>query len=124
MGLIEWFNDCNDRRWTGLFSKYNKVKGDERHAVLVQQLAALQRELEQYRQLHRIKVFQPFEKFFDPVTGQRLKQSSTSDTTKMFAARSAHFRSVFFFVLLICLQVALHLPRILVLSGCFCRASR
>ncbi|KAG6889035.1 hypothetical protein C0992_006603 [Termitomyces sp. T32_za158] len=98
-GLIEWFSDCNDGRWTKLFSKYNKVKGDQRHAVLVQQLAAVQRELEQYRELHRIKVFQPYEKFFDPLTGQRLKQSNASDTTEMFAARSLYICLVFSFSL-------------------------
>ncbi|KAG6885510.1 hypothetical protein C0993_000760 [Termitomyces sp. T159_Od127] len=98
-GLTAWFDDCNHGRWTKFFSKYDKVKGDQRHAVLVQQLAAVQRELEQYRELHRKKVFQPFEKFFDPVTGQRLKQSSASNTTGMFAARSLYICLVFSFSL-------------------------
>ncbi|KAG5725819.1 hypothetical protein E4T56_gene2441 [Termitomyces sp. T112] len=98
-GLIDWFNGCNSGRWTGFFSKYNKVKGDQRHAALVQRLAEVQRELEQYREVHRIRVFQPFEKFFDPITGQRLKSSDGSDTTEMFAARSLYICLVFSFSL-------------------------
>ena len=86
-GLTEWFHDCNSRRWTGLFSKHNKAQRDQRHAALVQRLAEVQRELGQYREVRRIGVFQPFEKFFDPITGRRLKSSNDSDTTEMFAAR-------------------------------------
>ncbi|KAG6901993.1 hypothetical protein C0995_005793 [Termitomyces sp. Mi166 len=98
-GLTEWFQDCNSGRWTGLFSKYNKVKGDQRHAVLVQQLAAVQRELEHYREVQRIRVIEPFEKFFDPVTGKRLKKNNPSDTTEMFTARSLYICLVFSFSL-------------------------
>ncbi|KAG6849761.1 hypothetical protein H0H93_005443 [Arthromyces matolae] len=95
--LTEWFHGCNSGRWTGLFTKYDKVKGDQRHATLVEQRAALQTALEQYREIQRVKIIQPYERFFDPVTGQRLKSNDASNSDEMFAARSLYICFVFSF---------------------------
>ncbi|KAG6828854.1 hypothetical protein H0H92_006561 [Tricholoma furcatifolium] len=96
-GLSEWFHGCNSGRWAGLFSKYDKVKGDQRHAALVEQLAAVRKALEQYRETQRVKIIQPFEEFFDPVTGQPkwVKHDTSKDAAEMFAARSLYICFVF-----------------------------
>ncbi|KAG6854200.1 hypothetical protein C0991_009513 [Blastosporella zonata] len=94
-GLNEWFNGCNSGRWPGLLSKYDKAKGEQRHAALMEQLEAVQKALEQYREVEKVRVIKPFEKFFDPVTGQRLKSVNSSDATEMFAARSLYVCFVF-----------------------------
>ncbi|KAG6910622.1 hypothetical protein DXG01_009131 [Tephrocybe rancida] len=94
-GMTEWFHGCNSGRWTGFFSRYDKVKGDQRHAQLVEQLAAVQKALEQYREVDKVRVIKPFEKFFDPVTGRRLKSVNSSDAMEMFAARSLYICFVY-----------------------------
>ncbi|KAG6817295.1 hypothetical protein H0H87_010637 [Tephrocybe sp. NHM501043] len=94
-GLKDWFHGCNSGRWPGLLTKYNQAKGDQRHAELVKQLSVLQKALEQYREVEKVRVIKPFEKFFDPVTGQRLQSGKGSDAPEMFAARSLYVCFVF-----------------------------
>jgi hypothetical protein len=86
-GASEWFHDFNSGRWAGFFSKLDKSNNEERHATLVAQLVAVQKSLENFRQVERVRLIKPFEKFFDPETGQRLKSVITHKSTETFAAR-------------------------------------
>ncbi|KAF8060806.1 hypothetical protein FPV67DRAFT_1673642 [Lyophyllum atratum] len=98
-GMREWFNDCNTNRWTGFFSKYDKTKGEKRHAALVEQLAAVQGALARYRESERLKLLKPFERFFDPATGQRLRSDGGDKESEVFAARSLYICFVFSYAL-------------------------
>ncbi|GLB36769.1 putative ER transporter, 6TM, N-terminal [Lyophyllum shimeji] len=95
----EWLHDCNSRRWMGYIEKYDKTKGEQRHAALVAQLAALQGALQRYRDEDRLQLIQPFERFFDPVTKRRRKSDSDDSSTEVFAARSLYICFVFEYAL-------------------------
>lgn len=90
-GVKEWFQGCNSGRWAGFFSKVNQSKNKERHNALITQLEAVERALEQFRQVERVRIVKPFERFFDPETGERLKSIAVDKDTEMFAARFDRF---------------------------------
>lgn len=87
-GLNTWIQDCNSGRWASLFSKFDKAEAEKRHDVLVKQLAEVQRALEHFRQVDRIQLVRPFERFFDPISGRKLKFDRE---TRSFAARFGSF---------------------------------
>ncbi|KAF8798312.1 hypothetical protein BYT27DRAFT_7177807 [Phlegmacium glaucopus] len=90
--VMDWFQECNSRRWAAYFSKPDTSKVKERHDKLVAQLNQLQAALEEFRSVHRSKLVQPYERFFDPKT-RRLLQSP--DDKNMFASRSLFICFVF-----------------------------
>lgn len=116
--VSQWFQDCNSGRWAGFFSKINKARSEEQHEALVKHMATVQETLDRFRQVDRVRLIQPFEKFFDPVTGQRLKSENKDKSTEAFAAKclkssqspistSDHEN-----------QVIIHLFRIFIHTGC------
>lgn len=86
-GASEWFQDFNSGRWAGFFSKLDKSGNEARHANLAAQLAVLQKALENFRQVERVRLIKPFERFFDPETGKRLRSITLDKNTENFAAR-------------------------------------
>jgi len=84
--VMDWFQECNTRRWATYFSKPDAVKVKERHEKLVDRLNELQAILEEFRSVHRNKLVQPYAKFFDPETKRLLR---SPDEKVMFASRCA-----------------------------------
>jgi hypothetical protein len=82
--VMDWFQECNSRRWATYFSKPDNDMVRNRHDKLVDQLDKLQAALEEFRSIHRSKLVQPYERFFDPQTKYLLKKS---DKKEMFASR-------------------------------------
>ena len=82
--IMDWIQECNSRRWTTFFSKPDVGKVKERCDKLEDQLNELKTAMEEFRSLHRTKLVQPFEKFFDPKTKRLLKHPGEWD---MFALR-------------------------------------
>lgn len=82
--VMDWFQQCNTRRWAAYFSKPNDGLVKERHDKLVDQLNELQATLEEFRSVHRSKLVQPYERFFDPQTKRLLRNP---DEKEMFASR-------------------------------------
>ena len=82
--VMDWFQNCNSRRLTTYFSKPDNSVIQERHDKLVDELNELQAALEEFRSVHRSKLVQPYERFFDPETKRLLKNP---DEKKMFASR-------------------------------------
>ena len=71
--VADWFQECNSRRWATYFAKPDAGKFKERHDNLVNQLNELQVALEEFRSVHRTKLVQPYERFFDPQTKRLLE---------------------------------------------------
>ncbi|KAF5376953.1 hypothetical protein D9615_007250 [Tricholomella constricta] len=101
LSIKDWIRDCNSWRWAGFFKKHNKIEGDKRQQVLVERLETLQMALERYREVERLGLIKPFEGFFDPVTGLKLKSEGPNEkhTTEMFAARSLYICFVYSYAL-------------------------
>jgi hypothetical protein len=83
--VMDWFQQCNTRRWAAYFSKPNNDLVKERHHTLVDQLNKLQAALEEFRSVHKTKLVQPYERFFDPKTKRLLRNP---DEKEIFASRS------------------------------------
>ena len=81
--VIDWFQECNSRRWATYFTKPDAANTKERHEKLVNRLNELQSALEEFRSVHRTKLVQPYERFFDPQTKRLLK----NDEKEMFATK-------------------------------------
>ncbi|KAF8972501.1 hypothetical protein BDZ97DRAFT_1649682 [Flammula alnicola] len=82
--VIDWFQECNSRRFAGLFKRTDKAQLKERQENLVGQLRQLEDALEEFRAVERVKLIKPYERFFDPETRKLLK------TSDMFASRSLY----------------------------------
>ncbi|KAG5654141.1 hypothetical protein H0H81_006852 [Sphagnurus paluster] len=99
VGAVQGFiADCNSGRWAGFFRQYDQEAGSKRQATLVARLEELKAALERYRELERVHLIAPFEKFFDPQTGRRLKNPE-DETLQIFAARSLYTCFVFSYAL-------------------------
>ncbi|KAJ7259813.1 hypothetical protein C8J57DRAFT_1339211 [Mycena rebaudengoi] len=94
-GLREWFVDCNARRWTKLFFRRGGKGVEERQARLIEMGAALDAALQEFRTVERVKLIQPFERFFDAETGKLLEGLKGRDDPGMFAVRSLFICFVF-----------------------------
>jgi hypothetical protein len=79
--VINWFQECNSRRFSTLFRRTSKEDIEKRNQKLVGQLKELQGALEEFRTVERVKLIKPYERFFDPETKQLLK------TADVFASR-------------------------------------
>lgn len=77
--VIDWLQEYNSHRLTSYFLKPDTIKARERHDKLVDQLNKLQAALEEYRSVHRNKLIQPYERFFDPNTRRLLKNPNQKD---------------------------------------------
>ncbi|KAF8179112.1 hypothetical protein BJ912DRAFT_1128563, partial [Pholiota molesta] len=87
--VINWFQECNSRRFSTLFRRTSKEDIEKRNRKLVGQLKELQDALEEFRTVERVKLIKPYERFFDPETKQLLK------TADVFASRSLYICFVF-----------------------------
>ena len=87
-GVEQWFHDCNGGRWRGFFAQVDKTKNKERQDALIQQLDAVKKALDHFRRVERVKLVEPFERFFDPATGRQLKPEKDA-----FIARSVLCRN-------------------------------
>ena len=79
--VIDWFQDSNSRRLTGLFKRKDVVQIQERQQMLAKQLKELEAALSEFRLVERKKLIKPYEKFFDPDTKLLVKRAD------MFASR-------------------------------------
>ncbi len=79
--VINWFQDSNSRRLTGLFKRKDVVQIQERQQMLAKQLKELEAALSEFRLVERKKLIKPYEKFFDPDTKLLVKRAD------MFASR-------------------------------------
>lgn len=79
--VINWLQDSNSRRLTGLFKRKDAVQIQERQQVLGNQLKELVAALSEFRLVERKKLIKPYEKFFDPETKLLVKRAD------MFASR-------------------------------------
>ncbi|RDB27383.1 Uncharacterized protein C57A7.05 [Hypsizygus marmoreus] len=98
-GASDWIRDCNSGRWAGFFSRPDKARSDARHEVLVQRLAAVRGTLEHFREVERVRLIKPFERFFDTTTGVRVKSEKGDKTSEVFSARSLYICFVFSYAL-------------------------
>lgn len=79
--IINWFQESNSRRFTGLFKRKDDAQIQLRQQVLLDQLKDLITTLEEFRLVERTKLIKPYEKFFDPETKLMIKGAD------MFASR-------------------------------------
>ncbi|KAF8152843.1 hypothetical protein K438DRAFT_1863917 [Mycena galopus ATCC 62051] len=105
--LRGWFKGCNSRRWTGFFGiaggKYSEKEIEARQAGLVKARDALGERLQEWRTKDRVKLIKPFERFFDPETGELLPHIGSArakglrglEDPEMFAVRSLFICFVF-----------------------------
>lgn len=89
----DWFVDCNSGRWAKVFSfssaQTRATKIEERHKRLVEAHLRLENAVEQFVKFERVKLLKPYERFFDPKTGQVLESiRSRPHGPDMFAVRS------------------------------------
>ncbi|PPQ95766.1 hypothetical protein CVT26_015853 [Gymnopilus dilepis] len=87
--LIDWLQDCNSNRWRGIFSRPTQEQIDQRHQKLVTELQNLTNALDEFRNVERVKLIRPYERFFDPVTRTLLKNQD------LFASKSLYICFVF-----------------------------
>lgn len=87
--LLEWFNECNSKRWTNFMKKLNTAHAEDRHAKLTTCLENLEKALSEFKEQERAQLLQPYERFFLPETG-RLPEDLINDPTnpEMFTART------------------------------------
>ncbi|KAJ6459650.1 hypothetical protein C8R45DRAFT_553978 [Mycena sanguinolenta] len=102
MGALRaWFAGCNVGRWSGFLRGKGNGKEvlEERQAKLVKARDALGEMLEEWRKRERVKLLKPFERFFDPETGELLANIGVKgkglDDPEMFAVRSLFICFVF-----------------------------
>ncbi|KAJ7250170.1 hypothetical protein B0H12DRAFT_1121038 [Mycena haematopus] len=101
IALRAWFRGCNQGRWSGfLRGKGNgKEELEKRQAALVKARDALGETLSEWRKKERVKLLKPFERFFDPETGELLANIGVKgkglDDPEMFAVRSLFICFVF-----------------------------
>ncbi|KAK0207837.1 hypothetical protein DFS33DRAFT_1379387 [Desarmillaria ectypa] len=93
--IMSWFQDCNSARWTWLFSKLSSEKIQQRQQGLVDQLNVIKKSLDHFRNVERVQLIKPFERFFDPVTGRPLVSVEENAGTSGFSVRSLFICFVF-----------------------------
>ena len=86
--IIDWIQECNGRRLTTYFSKPDTGKIKERHDKLVDQLNELKTALEEFRSVHKPKMIEPYQRFFDTKTKRLVKGPGEKD---MFSLRCVYF---------------------------------
>ncbi|KDR68787.1 hypothetical protein GALMADRAFT_78068 [Galerina marginata CBS 339.88] len=89
LAMVDWLQDANSNRWAALFSRSNPATTDERHAKLVDASRKLEATLDEFKNVERIKLIKPFEKFFDPKTRKLLMHCD------LFTSRSLYICFVF-----------------------------
>ncbi|KAF8168489.1 hypothetical protein B0H34DRAFT_816566 [Crassisporium funariophilum] len=90
--VMDWFQECNTRRWSAFLSRSDKGKIEERRVKLEGQMQQLEEALDEFRSVQRVKLVEPYKKFFDPETKRLLK---TPDDPDMFASKSLFICFVF-----------------------------
>ncbi|KAJ7474206.1 hypothetical protein FB451DRAFT_1248307 [Mycena latifolia] len=85
--LRAWFRDCNAGRWSGLVRGKDEKMIAERQQKLVEARDTLGAALARFREVERVKLVEPFERFFDKETGKLLASVGKSGDD-MFAVRS------------------------------------
>ncbi|KAJ7093436.1 hypothetical protein B0H15DRAFT_832325 [Mycena belliarum] len=85
--LRAWFVDCNSGRWTGFVRQKGKEAVEKRQRGLVEARDKLETTLAEFRKVERVKLVEPFERFFDRETG-KLLESVARDPEEMFTVRS------------------------------------
>ncbi|KAG7439538.1 uncharacterized protein BT62DRAFT_913251 [Guyanagaster necrorhizus] len=93
--ITTWFKDCNNTRWSWLFSKPSPEKMQQRQQGLVEQLNVIKKSLDHFRNVERVQLIRPFERFFDPVTGRLLASVKEDAGTSGFSVRSLFICFVF-----------------------------
>ncbi|KAK0446561.1 uncharacterized protein EV420DRAFT_1276545, partial [Desarmillaria tabescens] len=93
--ITSWFQDCNSARWTWLFSKPSPEKIQQRQQGLVDQLNVIKKSLDHFRNVERVQLIKPFERFFDPVTGRPLASVEENAGASGFSVRSLFICFVF-----------------------------
>jgi len=81
IGVMEWTQEFNSRRWANLFHPSSEEQIKQRHEKLATELKRLETALEEFRTIQRIKLIKPYERFFDPVTRKLIRDS------EIFASR-------------------------------------
>ncbi len=89
--VINWFQDSNSRRLTGLFKRKDVVQIQERQQMLAKQLKELEAALSEFRLVERKKLIKPYEKFFDPDTKLLVKRADMFASRYIFNIASGHY---------------------------------
>ena len=81
---MDWFKACNTGRWAAFFTKLDQTHVEARSAGLKEQRRLVETALDDFRNVQRIKLLEPYEKFFDPVTKKLIHELNSPE---MFSAR-------------------------------------
>ncbi|KAJ7660842.1 hypothetical protein DFH06DRAFT_1472122 [Mycena polygramma] len=98
LALQVWFRGCNTARWALKHPSTEEV--EKRQKALVEARDALMGKLEAWRGVERVRLIEPFEKFFDPETGRLAERigrgaGGVREDPEMFAVRSLFICFVF-----------------------------
>ncbi|KZO91011.1 hypothetical protein CALVIDRAFT_506209 [Calocera viscosa TUFC12733] len=91
-GRIDWLRYVNSTRWSGSKSTKEEESAYEEGKA---QAAAVRTALTRLRDEQRLRILEPFEKFFDPSTGELLDSLRAQSSDRMFAANSLFLCFVF-----------------------------
>jgi hypothetical protein len=81
---MDWFKACNTGRWAAFFTKLDQTHVEARSAGLKEQRRLVETALDDFRNVQRIKLLKPYERFFDPVTKKLIHELNSPE---MFSAR-------------------------------------
>jgi len=81
---MDWFKGCNSGRWAAFFTKLDQTHVGARSVGLKEQRRLVEAALDDFRNVQRIKLLKPYERFFDPVTKKLIHELNSPE---MFSAR-------------------------------------